>query len=361
MNSYNIINNKYILLVIVVLVNSIEKCSTLCGNSFSQASAIVTIDGEDDNYVANTCVKNLPIEKFQLLTKTKIIYPGTFSNLFRLETIELNNCGITKVQPGFMENTPAMQTIKIEGNKLESIGQYTFDEIRLRTLDMSTNNISRISDNAFQSSTFEYLCLSNNKLTAINPNCFQNTTIRALSITHNLVTSLDKRTFYGIKGIKSLKLSYNRIRTIHYQTFSSLETLQIVYLPGNLLETIDFDIKGSLINIDISFNKISYLSPDEYTSLWIMSVYPNPFECSCLREFWKFVNRKRLQLWDTKALKQPWKDEYPLCIAKYDNCNRNGQNYVDVQNDYFNIMNYNILGRPKYRKEDDFLDLGIVN
>ncbi|GJQ77306.1 hypothetical protein Trydic_g20726 [Trypoxylus dichotomus] len=360
MYSHMILSRVHFLLTVLVIVGSIKKCSTLCGNTFSRASAIIIIEGRDDRYIADTCVRSLPIEKFQLLSNTRIILPGTFSSLFRLHTIELNNVGIERVDPGFLENTPSLRTIKIESNSLQSIGRYTFDELRLDTLDVSTNSIHQISNNAFENSVFEYLCLSNNKLTEIKE-WFQNTTITALSMTHNLIARLDETTFGGIKGLKSLKLNYNKIESIHPKTFSSINSLQIVYLSGNLLERIDFEIRNNIINIDVSFNRLSYLSLSDYTSLWIMSVYPNPFECNCLRELWKYISKKRIQIWSSKVLKEPWKDENPLCIAKYDHCSPSSQDYSQVRKEYFRIVNYNLLGRPRYTKGEDFVDLGIVN
>lgn len=352
-------------LIMVVTISFFKECDSLCGNSFSSARALIFINGIEENYLANTCVKNLTIEKFQLLStsdNTKIIiYPGTFVNLFHLHTIEMNNCGIKKVESRFLENTPNINIIKIEQNNLESIGRYTFDEIRLEELDVSTNSIRQIANGAFRNAIFEYLCLSNNKLTYIDPGWFQNTTITALSMTYNFVTILEENTFSGIKGVKSLMLSYNKIHSIHKKTFSSVQTLEIVYLPGNMLNTVNFEIKNNLKNIDVSFNRINYLLLDDNVLLWIMSIYPNPFECSCLRKFWKFTSKKQIQLWDTKSLKYRWKDEYPLCIAKYTVCHPETQIFDDVEADYFRKIDYNRLGRPIYVKEHDFIDLGTIN
>ncbi|GJQ77296.1 hypothetical protein Trydic_g20718 [Trypoxylus dichotomus] len=360
MYSHAILSRTRFILTVLVIVGCVKKCSTLCGNTFSRASATITIDRKDENYIADGCVRNIPIERFRLLSYTRILFPGTFSNLSRLHTIVLNNAGIDRVDPIFLEDTPSLRTIKIESNNVQIIGPNTFNELRLDVLDVSTNNIREISYNAFKDSVLRYLCLSNNKLAEIK-GLFQNTTITALSVSHNLVTRLDEDTFRGIKGLKTLKLSYNNIESIHLRTFSFIDSLQVVYLSGNLLERIDFEIRNSLKTIDVSFNRLSYLSLTDSTSLWIMSVYPNPFECNCLREFWKFTSKKRIQILDSRALKEPWKNENPLCIAKYDHCSPSSEDYSQVRKEYFRIINYDLLGRPHYRKGDDFIDLGIVN
>lgn len=361
MDSRRILCKNNVLLTLLVSLSIIKQCSCLCGDSFSQASAAITIAGLNRNYIAEKCVRNEPIETFKLLSVTEVIKPGTFSNLFRLTSIEMNNVGITKVEPGFLENTPDLKIIKLVQNKLQHIGKYTFDQIILNTLELSSNQITDISDNAFENSSIKFLSLSDNQLGEIYYKWFVNTELTALSITHNLVTRLDAYTFSGIKGLKTINLNYNKIQSINPRTFSSINSLETLYLSGNMLLNANFEIRNKLRNVDLSFNKISYLPMDDFTPLWIMSIYPNPFECVCLRRFWKFISRKGIKLWETKSLRRPWKDEYPLCVAKYDNCDPNVQSYADHADEYFRLVNYDDLGKHNYRKEDEFIDLGIVN
>lgn len=343
-------------LVILCLVN---RCSSQCGSTFKNAWASGKYNGLSKDYIYNGCINNSYIEGFFLSTHTAKILKHTFYNLPNLFEIGFNDAAVRVIQPRFSEYTPHLKIFKAERDHIEIIEKDVFNTLNLEIIDLNSNRIHHIDDGAFGKMNLTYLCLSNNDLTKINSSWFQNTTIVALALVHNRISSLHANTFDGITELVTLKLDFNKIYYIHYDAFSKQCCLVHLYLSGNSLTSLHFQVTSTLKYVDASFNMITSTSLENPTALETISIYPNPWSCQCLLRFLKEIGKRNIEITQTDSLKVAWKDEFPICLAYFAECD--GQNLL-VRNllflKYFQLIDYNALGKFVYKRGDDFVDYG---
>lgn len=297
------------------------------------------------------CFHNNSIQVFHLLSPTKNIRKDTFLNLNSLYRIQFNDVNLYAIEPEFAKYTPKLATFYANRNQIEIINNNVFNNLPLRWIRLDSNRIFHVADGAFRDMKLIQLTLNDNKLTNINATWFLNTTIVELELAYNQITSLHVDNFSGITGVARLNLQFNKIHYIAYDTFSNQLVLKNLDLSGNSLLYIGFKISNRLNFVDVGFNLISWISLQNKTALTGFSIYPNPWECKCLRQFL----RKSEEL-NIKICNMPLQTDTPACVVVEGSTCNNSIISDTVHRKYFQAVNYNTIGKFVYRQENQTLN-----
>jgi len=152
--------------------------------------------------------------------KLKSLESGLFQNLTRLEVLELNNCGLSRLNDTvFYDNFtyPDLEELRLSGNPLQvpEEGPILPPQLSgLKNLDMSKCNLTYLPDDAFVTTpNISQLLLNDNKLKS------------------------DKDGFMKfieyLTGLEQLDLSFNNITSIKPDKFSYNHQLLSLKLVGN--------------------------------------------------------------------------------------------------------------------------------
>ncbi|KAK9717831.1 BspA type Leucine rich repeat region (6 copies) [Popillia japonica] len=308
--------------------------ASTCNMTFQNVLAEVSFDGKIflQEHI-NGCLENRPLKKIFFKGFVPMLCSRAIGNMSELEEISLDGVGLHYVQP-FYRKLPNLKRVKISFNPLYLIRAYVFSEIKLDTLDLSYNMIKLLGIMVFQHTEVNVLDLSHNRLESISKMTFINAKISELHIENNRIMYLADDVFREMDRIKKIYLNNNNIHHIQDYTFKNLGPIYLD-LHGNDLLQINF-LNGALLkHLDVSFNKISYLSLDNSTSIESMQVCPNPWHCQCLKEFWKYAENHNITIVDSSIQY----DTKPICIAASLEC-VNNYAYDVVRDLYFKKFNY---------------------
>ena len=137
-----------------------------------------------------------------------------FSQLASLTSLFMKYNEIKYIPKGWLQRSPNVQEIYMEGNRIEEIELGAFAGLRnLEILDLSKNNITDLSIVLYSLPNLQYIFLNNNKITSINR-------------------------FHFPPSTKVLFLQFNKIVAIGIDAFSELGQLQVVHLDNNRLAQI---------------------------------------------------------------------------------------------------------------------------
>ena len=163
----------------------------------------------------------------------------------------------------------------------------------LRSIDFRNNSLTTIKAGTFTNlPALTTLYLSYNDIETIEPGAFGNalpalTTIR---LDHNSIERLEKNTFFSLPMLAIVRLRANPLHTIVPGTFQSLPSLRRIEMNGTLTNTsmlgsYDQGTGVSTITFAPDCLALRYL---ELGRLRIQSLYPNYFHSD---EFFGIINR----------------------------------------------------------------------
>lgn len=234
-------------------------------------------------------------------------------NLYNLKVLRFSHNNISTVADRTFENTPALRQLDISSNLIANVSACTFEGlISLTDLDLSYNNLGRnISNDTFTSLkrlerlrmelsniTFLYegtldplgflrfLHLSMNNLRNISnsstifaklkrlellemkwcnlseipPSVGNLSSIIELNLSMNNITVINQRTFAKTKNLTDLVLTRNNITFIAEGAFNNISLRSLNLAQNNLTAILNWFINVSLVDLDLSFNRISNLS-----------------------------------------------------------------------------------------------------
>lgn len=308
-------------------------------NGLSQTKAKIKVDGKYEDVDLGGCLEGSPYEEIWITSCVENIPEDTFKNMPNLKTLVIEAGNLNFISSNFTSNTPSLRYISINKNALENIGIDVFPKTPLERLDLASNRIRSIEADSLKDMRIELLKLDDNKLKNIEPRWFYNSSIAHISLTRNQINYVQGNAFKGIKGLKEINLSYNYINYIDNNAFVYLKALRNLNLTGNMLTHLKFldDIK--LTKLDVGFNRISYIFLSNNTRIQYFFVFPNPWQCNCLQEFWKFAVAQNIGVGNTPSTKSTWREVYPVCVAINPTCTME-ENYDDIRLQFFKNVNY---------------------
>lgn len=250
------------------------------------------------------------LEQLDLSTNNLISLPeDLFCDLHSLNSLNLSSNSFSDVASiGFSSKQRSTRQCKIASlnsldltnNRLKVLTDRGFGVLNsLKQLTLHDNQISRAEENSlFGLNELNLLVLSNNELVALPPRFFQpvhshltelylqNNSISVLppglfnnlgqlsilDLSHNEITShwINSATFGQLKQLVNLDLSFNKLTKLDASTFSSLTQLQILMLHHNELEILGEHVFSSLVNLQqlvLSYNRLHRVETNIFVGL----------------------------------------------------------------------------------------------
>ncbi|XP_050411578.1 leucine-rich repeats and immunoglobulin-like domains protein 2 [Patella vulgata] len=207
--------------------------------------------------------KGLPNLKLLDLSSNDIefINNTVFNDLQHLITLKMNYNKLTEL-PVFPKNS-SMQTINVNHNGIISIKPEAMASLpNLKTLDLNYNQIMDIPVETFpKGCKIQQLFMNNNRIISLENGCLDNlTSIEWLKMNKNKLMELNKSVFGNLTTLKNLELMKNQIKVIDGLTFQDLSNLQVLKLKRNSISSLcDGAFWGlqKIQNLQLDHNKIT--------------------------------------------------------------------------------------------------------
>ena len=217
-----------------------------------------------------------------------------FSNLTRLETIDLDHNKISDVQPSAFAGTPTFW-LDLQSNELSSIRRDMWEEQNsLMVLLLKYNRIISIESRSFEGlADLGVLHLEGNRIAELAGDEFHGlSNLTALHLDRNRLKSLPDGIFQGMENLELLTLTRNQIGTIPVNLFKGLKNLRNLFLDWNRITalaegTLAFSVVPKLRQMSISNNHLTTLQRNvfipegstEHQDGVTLSLDGNPMHC----------------------------------------------------------------------------------
>ena len=275
----------------------------------------------------------------------------------RLLRLGLSDSNISSVSGEWLKNLKNLEYLNLRKNKIESLDNWFSEMSQLKVLHLSQNFICCISKHAFvglrnlkflhlqsneirhlepyifrQLSALQNLYLSYNRLTQLLNNAFTGLkSLTQLYIQNNEIHSIESKSFHGLWNLHKLFLDNNKITSINGDAFSGLKGLTYLRLGGNMLstsrpmimslprlqtlslnncsltsddvETILRGVSTSLLQLDLSFNKLDIVRKTSFPvlySLYTLDLKHNQISSIFVSSMSQFPRLKFLDLSNNK-------------------------------------------------------------
>lgn len=176
------------------------------------------------------------------------------------DNVQLTN-GRLKEIPNELKTCSGMKYLDLFGNSIQEIPDWFFQFKRLEHLSVRNNALKNLPTIVFTLENLKYLNLADNQIHEINGRDFMNLlNIEKVDISYNQVTSLSSERIEYPK-CKNLNIKGNRLQKFP-TTISDVKTLEKLDLSENRISSIEddaFDGLENLIELDLSFNELTYL------------------------------------------------------------------------------------------------------
>ncbi|KAH6942829.1 hypothetical protein HPB50_010776 [Hyalomma asiaticum] len=193
----------------------------------------------------------------------------------KLTIAKVNQNHIKEIQPGTFTDLTRLQTIDLSMNEVAHLEEKTFNNLpNLTKLNLSRNKIAVIDAGALTDlPQIKYIDLSFNKLSEFNVQFIVNRNTHnslRVNLSHNQIGHLVLQSGAEdvILNVTSLDLSHNIIESIARHFFwTTRHSLTFLNLSHNFLSTVSVEVASELPRakvLDLSHNRIVQLSPRSF-------------------------------------------------------------------------------------------------
>jgi len=191
--------------------------------------------------------------KPHILEKLRNLKPNT-------DNVQLTN-GRLKEVPNELKACTAIKYLDLFGNSIQEIPDWFFQFKRLEHLSLRNNTLKALPTIVFTLENLKYLNLVDNQIHEIGAHYFVNLmNIEKVDVSHNQITSIPSEKIEYPK-CKSLSIKGNRLQKFP-TAVSDVKTLEKLDLSENKIKSVEddaFDGLENLIELDLSFNELTYL------------------------------------------------------------------------------------------------------
>ncbi|KAF5301243.1 hypothetical protein FQR65_LT00943 [Abscondita terminalis] len=250
------------------------------------------------NFISQMDSNSIPRNIHQLhLGRNKIKdLNGTLVNLTDLHWVFINSNELTTLDHQLPSVAPNLMLIHASHNKIEKLPQHLKTLTSLQSLFLNNNMLTSLDgvlskmshleraqfeynkistltkEDFLETSSLHCLCLGNNYVTSINNSLSPLRSLNILNLTHNLLTEFSLQEIKGLLNLRTVDLSHNKIIALYGPTANLIEwdtKITEMILNNNELTKLNGALAGlpSLLKLDLSFNKISEISPDDLIGL----------------------------------------------------------------------------------------------
>ncbi|XP_023230823.1 chaoptin-like [Centruroides sculpturatus] len=224
----------------------------------------------------------------------------TLANLYHLQNLKLDQNSINIIEEDALTGMENLLLLNISHNNIIDLQADIFQEnTNLRILDVSYNILRGLPDDIFKRTKLEILSISHNKMIHFPHEALQaiNKTLKYLDLSHNKIRLLHFDHMKYLENLVWLDLSKNHFRQIEETSLSWLPKLLVLNLSHNLfqqkfyqtLKTLPkslhtLDLAGTnlsfipdlnlpkLLNLNLSYNQISFLDSGKFSNLSTLHV-----------------------------------------------------------------------------------------
>ncbi|XP_069696517.1 uncharacterized protein [Periplaneta americana] len=222
------------------------------------------------------------------------IEPGAFNGLPKLHNLHLKDNNLSVLELGIFGNLKVLSGLHIAGNKLKTITPGVFIDLEsLYYLSLETNEIKYLRQDMFIGLTnLRNLWLSDNKISHLDPDVFKLMPVLSLiSLRDNedLYIPTDKY-FLNTPHVTTYMLSDCNIKSLSAISFELSPKVSSLRLENNSITTIDLEMLHSL------------------PELRTLSLFGNPLHCDCdMRKVWQWCEEYNIGT--------GFEDKVPTCDA----------------------------------------------
>ncbi|RWS28963.1 Slit-like protein [Leptotrombidium deliense] len=155
--------------------------------------------------------------------------------------LEIRNYNIRALNLQFLRGMSALQELKLQQTKIDSIANSTFAHInKLERLDLGENQIENLTSNTFDGleHSLLYIDLSSNRLRNIDGAFKHLSALEQLNLRKNRLQNLTMYTFAGLQKLQYLNLDANEIQFIEAGSLILLPNLAHLLLSNNPLSSL---------------------------------------------------------------------------------------------------------------------------
>ncbi|XP_074594354.1 uncharacterized protein LOC141849773 [Brevipalpus obovatus] len=194
-----------------------------------------------------------------------------FIDILHLKVLHLRHCDLRDINFQIFRNLTKLVELDVQHNQLTHLISFGFTGLQsLRTLRLDGNKLTTLSDHTFETLQLRFLSLSANRLTTLKSGAFLNSIINSLDLSVNMVTDFESSLLEPLaKHLTELNISNN----VHqndpsnfvFKMIRPLHNLQQLSLSNiGLNDSIDpqtFQNCGvSLLSLDLSQNHLVNIS-----------------------------------------------------------------------------------------------------
>lgn len=305
-------------------------------------------------------ITDLPLDIFRLNTdllvldlnsnRLKTVYTVLFKPLTKLLDLHLaqNFINGKYLYPDTFQVNTRLKYLDFSGNKLSESPEFLFSSFEdCEHLDLSNiflTNIPRfVRLGKFKN--LLRLLLNGNHISKIDDiHTFNNFyELNLLQLNDNVIEYIDEMAFRPLPFLSELQLVGNRLMKISDTQFQYLPRLRTVYLSRNLLTNVIVNAfkHTSLVNLDISHNKITYLEENFCMKLNSMGILGrvnfdnNPWQCACLRELLSEVKAM-----DIKYNEKCFNGNKPVCVTTNEFVCKRQEDVNSIYIELYNNLKY---------------------
>ncbi len=187
-------------------------------------------------------LKVLTINGFKDL---KTIHQETFRRLVNLESIDLKNCAIDKIEPGAFKTLKIVKFCDLSNNSLTKCPLIEGMN-NLERLSLSYNRIDS-TDGVFskpsltEKTKLVMLDLRRNRFESLSADCFSSlVALRSIDLSWNLyLNDISSQAFTHLVLLRELDLSFTALKALKSGTFSTLPGLKKLFLFSVDVESVE--------------------------------------------------------------------------------------------------------------------------
>ena len=207
-----------------------------------------------------------------------VIQQHSFLGLKDLKVLLLSHNVLKIFPPTVCQNSPQLEILKIDNNRLANLNSDIFKgqcERQLLLLDLSNNELTHIPHELFKVvSNLKTLDLRQNRLIHLFNDSFNTLTkLNFLHLNDNSLSTLPQGVFATLGRLRTLDLSGNSISTLPHDVFASVGGLLTLDLSGNAISTLPqrmFALLFRLRTLNLSGNALSTLPQGVFVSLRVL-------------------------------------------------------------------------------------------
>ncbi|CAG9094068.1 unnamed protein product [Plutella xylostella] len=162
--------------------------------------------------------------------------------------------------------TQKIEKVDLSNNKINDTSKLSFlQEVQIRQIILDLNELTAVPRALFSNNRVERLSISYNRLVSVSRELFLSArgSLEQLELEHNQLAALPDSAARAPR-LRHLSLAYNRLRAAPPLP----PRLQTLSLAGNFLSAVPHTLgalePGSLRYLDLGYNRISNLSPNEF-------------------------------------------------------------------------------------------------